>query len=123
MTNELLPLRIEYVPTFLKALKNLGKKYRHIQADVQAFLDSIKTDHFPGERITELGYVVYKAQIKNTDTGKGKSGSYRIVYHYGEPDLILFIVIYSKSDQTDINKRQIAYLIRDYYESIAAQGD
>lgn len=105
------------MPEFEKTLKIQRKKYRHADDDLREFLGTIKTDYFPGDRLTEVDYVIYKAQAKNTDLKKGKSGSYRIVYHYAEPDLILLIVIYCKSDQTDVNKQQINYLVRQYYQT------
>lgn len=116
MTNELFPFRIEYTPEFLRNLKAL-RKYRNIKADIAGFLETLQTGHLPGDLVPNAGYVVYKARVKNSDLTKGKSGGYRIVYHVSEPDLILLIVIYSKSDQTDINVSQIARLIHEYYEA------
>lgn len=61
-----------------------------------------------------LGYTVFKARLKNSDIQKGKSGGYRVIYQLKDNTCVLLIVIYSKSDETDIPADRIRQIIDDF---------
>ena len=56
----------------------------------------------PGDKITCVGYSVFKLRVKNSDVTKGKSGGYRLIYYCQTAMGIILLTIYSKSEQVDI---------------------
>lgn len=60
MTNKPL-LTVVAIPTFLKALKRLSKKYPHVTRDLQNFTEQLTGGDTPGDQIQGLKYTVYKA--------------------------------------------------------------
>lgn len=55
-----------------------------------------------------------KVRIRNSDTQKGKSGGYRLIYWTDSAKLIVLLDIYSKSDQTDIEVNEIRQIIKGF---------
>jgi mRNA-degrading endonuclease RelE of RelBE toxin-antitoxin system len=72
---------VEASPTFSRNLRTLAKKYRHIRNDIQPIIEQLEQGEFPGDQIPEIGYVVFKLRVRNSDTQKGKSGGYRLIYY------------------------------------------
>ena len=55
--------------------------------------------------------IIYKARIINSDTGRGKSGGYRVIYYIVTQDLIRLVTIYSKTEQEDIGAAEIIEIL------------
>ncbi len=55
-----------------------------------------------------------KVRIRNSDTQKGKSGGYRLIYWISSTELIVLLDIYSKSDQEDIEVDEIRQIIKGF---------
>ena len=51
-------------------------------------------------------------RLKNSDSQKGKSGGYRLIYWIVSPEVIVLLDIYSKSDQSDIEVDEIRQIIK-----------
>ena len=51
-------------------------------------------------------------RLKNSDSQKGKSGGYRLIYWIVSPEVIVLLDIYSKSDQSDIEVDGIRQIIK-----------
>lgn len=66
--------RVQRTDYFDRLLKELRKRYRRIDKDIDAFLDAINDIKDLG---IPLGNNLYKARIRNSDAVKGKSGGYR----------------------------------------------
>lgn len=49
---------------------------------------------------------------KNSDIPTGKSGGYRITYQVVSPETIVLLLIYAKSDQTDVTAQEIRDAVR-----------
>jgi mRNA-degrading endonuclease RelE of RelBE toxin-antitoxin system len=94
-------VRVEFTPEFKRNIRQLAKKYRHLQADVQPVITQLEDGATPGTQIPRTGYTVFKARIKNSDIQKGKRSGYRMVYYLKTPELVLLITIYSKTEQDD----------------------
>jgi mRNA-degrading endonuclease RelE of RelBE toxin-antitoxin system len=56
----------------------------------------------PGDQIPDIGYAVFKLRVRNSDTQKGKSGGYHLIYYVKTAMAILLLTIYTKSEQVDI---------------------
>lgn len=103
-------ISIEYTGEFKRNIRQLAKKYRRIKTDLQELLDELVKGHKPGDQIKGVNEEVFKARVRNTDSAKGKSGGYRVIYQYKNEQIIL-ITIYSKSEQQDIESSEIQQII------------
>ncbi len=74
------PIPVQYTPEFKRNIRQLAKKYRRIRADVEPLLDALEQGQTPGDQVPGVPYTVFKARVRNSDSGKGKSGGYRIIY-------------------------------------------
>jgi mRNA-degrading endonuclease RelE of RelBE toxin-antitoxin system len=92
-------------------MKQLAKKYRYIQADVQPILESLQSGQFLGDQIPNIERTAFKVRIANTDAQKGKRGGYRLIYYIKIETRIILITIYPKSDIVDINPDRLLQLI------------
>lgn len=98
-------LIIKDTNTFNKAVKNLKKKYAHIESDYMNFVNSIETIDDLG---VNLGNNIYKVRIKNSDKKSGKSSGYRLIsYLKLIEDELYLMYIYDKSEIENINEKEI----------------
>ena len=77
-------------------------------------LDELERGQTPGDQIPGVQYEVFKVRVRNSDSGKGKSGGYRVIYQHTPDGALVLITIYSKTDQEDIAPREIRRIIVDY---------
>jgi mRNA-degrading endonuclease RelE of RelBE toxin-antitoxin system len=109
--------------SYKKELKKLNKKYRSIDKDIKPLIQRLEAGETPGDRIAENKYPVYKVRIPNSDTRKGKSGGYRVIYYTITPESILLTTIYSKSDRGTISNKDVEDLIEQYEREIDYPDD
>jgi mRNA-degrading endonuclease RelE of RelBE toxin-antitoxin system len=108
------PVEVRFTPEFKRNIRQLAKKYRRIKTDVQPLLDELGQGQTPGDQIPGVQYEVFKVRVRNSDSGKGKSGGYRIIYQRTTEGSIVLITIYSKTEQQDIAASSIRQIILDY---------
>ncbi|MFW6359756.1 MAG: type II toxin-antitoxin system RelE family toxin [Chroococcales cyanobacterium] len=104
-------VEVRFTPSFKRRLKTLFKRYRHIQQDVQPIIEERQAGNFIGNQISGITVTVLKVRAKNRDIPTGKSGGYRIIYQVGSPQLVLLLLIYAKSEQTDVSLDEIRVAI------------
>ena len=94
---------------YQKAFKKLSKNYRHIDIDVDTFLNSINTKQDLG---IELKSNVYKVRIANSDKNKGKGAGYRLISYLAiiKNELHL-LYIYDKSSLVNLTEKEIDEII------------
>lgn len=107
-------VEIRLTPEFQRKLKNLAKKYRQVPTDIQPVLEKLQLGEFLGDQIPGLGSPVMKVRIRNSDTQKGKSAGYRLIYWISSTKLIVLLDIYSKSDREDIEIDEIRQIIKGF---------
>jgi len=91
------------LPHFLRQLKPLAKKYRHLKGAVIRALES-----FDKRKGAFLGHNVYKIRIRSSDIPRGKNKSFRlIVFVVERENCIAPIAIYFKGDRADISPKEI----------------
>lgn len=112
LTDDAPLVEIQLTSEFQRKLKALAKKYRKIQTDLQPILEQLQIGAFLGNQIPDIGFVVIKVRLKNSDSQKGKSGDYRLIYWIVSPEVIVLLDIYSKSDQSDIEVDEIRQIIK-----------
>ena len=94
---------------YLKALKKLSKKYKHVEDDIESFLLSMESIDDLG---VELKNNVYKVRIANSDKNKGKSAGYRLItYVKLVENEIHLIYIYDKSSLANISEKELDLLL------------
>jgi mRNA-degrading endonuclease RelE of RelBE toxin-antitoxin system len=99
---------------FTKDIKNLKKRYKAIESDIEPLVAQLEAGETPGDKITGNRYPVYKVRVKNSDIRKGQSGGYRVIYYIQAPEAILLTKIYSKSDRANISNEEIEEIIDRY---------
>ncbi|MCP2729403.1 hypothetical protein NJ959_13165 [Symplocastrum sp. BBK-W-15] len=52
--------------------------------------------------------------VRNSDTQKGKSGGYRLIYYVQTATGIILLTVYTKSEQVDIGAEDIRNIIIEY---------
>lgn len=115
MSNESSPPRaVFFTSEFKRNIRQLAKKYRRIRTDIQPLLHELEVGKTPGDQIQEIDVVVFKVRARNSDSAKGKSGGYRIIYQKRPDKSIILITVYSKSEQTDISTTDIRAIIMAY---------
>ena len=113
------------LPSFIRDVNNLRKKFRSIRDDLNTLKELLDTEprgFIPGIiRIANTGHKdieVYKVKHFRCSTlkGKGAKSGIRIIYIYEEEnDRIVFIqAYYHKKADTDYNKRRITEYIDIY---------
>lgn len=101
-------------PTFNRNLRTLAKKYRSIRNDIQPIIEQLTQGELPGDRIAGVGYAVFKLRVRNSDTQKGNSGGYRLIYYVQTAMGIILLTVYTKSEQVDIVAEDIQNIITEY---------
>ncbi|MFP4134122.1 MAG: type II toxin-antitoxin system RelE/ParE family toxin [Halothece sp.] len=104
---------IRFTEPFKRRLKKLSKRYRQIRQDINPVLKELETGNLLGTQITGVSQTVLKVRAKNSDIPTGKSGGDRIIYQVVGNEIILLLVIYAKSEQTNISASEIEQIIKE----------
>lgn len=90
---------------FIKQLKPLVRKFRHLTADVEKTLL-----HFDKSLGTPIGNYTYKIRLKSSDLKRGKSKSFRLIVFVVEyANILTPVVIYFKGERENVSKQEISY--------------
>jgi mRNA-degrading endonuclease RelE of RelBE toxin-antitoxin system len=107
-------IQVQASVAFTRNIRNLTKKYRSIRNDIQPVIEQLERGDLPGDKISGIGYDVFKLRIRNSDIQKGKSGGYRLIYYVKTAKGIILLTIYAKSEQVDILADEIRSIITEY---------
>lgn len=103
---------IKPVPSFLKELKRLSKRYVSIKEDVLALGRSLQMNPNQG---VDLGRGLRKIRMVITSKGRGKSGGVRVitlnVVFDADSVEILLVGIYDKTERENITMKEIETLL------------
>ncbi len=108
---------------FKRNLRQLAKKYRRIQKDIAPILTDIQTGNLPGDQIPGVTFEIYKVRARNSDSARGKSGGYRVIYQKKEEGIIILITIYAKTEQSDISANEIQAILKEYEQEAMKDKD
>jgi mRNA-degrading endonuclease RelE of RelBE toxin-antitoxin system len=109
-------MEFERLPEFKKELKNLLKKYRTLEQDLEVVQLDLEDE--PGEsppfssRISNLGIQTCIIKVKKIACkalkGRGVNSGLRLIYaHFPEEQKIVFIEIYHKNDKENEDRQRI----------------
>lgn len=88
---------------FLKQLKSLLKKYKHLEEDLVLTLEN-----FNIQTTIPLGAGLYKMRLKSSDLKKGSQKSFRlVVFVYQAKHGLVPVNIYFKGDRGNVDKEII----------------
>ena len=109
-------MKFIYLPTFVKRLTELSRKYPSIKTDFSILLKELESNPRIG---TELGKDCYKIRLAIKSKGRGKSGGARLITCVKiQKDSVYFFTIYDKSDQDNLSdselKTFIKYMQKEY---------
>ncbi len=103
--------KVRTIPTFVRELKQLSKKYSSLKADVGNLGESLAEDPIQGE---SLGRGCYKIRLAIKSKGKGKRGGARVITYVAIVDEeVVMLSIYDKSEQADIPDKTLDKLLTD----------
>lgn len=108
-----MPTQIKQSPAFEKSFRRQIKKYKRVVDEVEKLAKQLAADERPGDQIPDVGYETYKVRLPNPSANRGKSGGFRVIYYVQLENLVILLLIYSKTDQTDIEPHEIKQLIED----------
>ena len=108
-------MRVETAPEFEISAKRLERRYRLVHQDVERLTDELEAGVRPQDRrLPNIGAPhVYKARLCNTSARRGASGGFRVVYRVMD-DTILLLLIWSKSQISDIPDSEISRIADRY---------
>ena len=92
----------------------MAKRYSHIKRDIQPFIEALLAGETPGDPLVGYSKPLYKVRAPNTDSRRGKSGGYRVIYYLKVGECYSLVTIYSKSDQGDISKDNLLSLLDEF---------
>ena len=100
-------MEFTYSVDFAKDFARLRKRYRRIEYDLAALEADMQHRNYRGVHMQGFGLPIYKVRMANRSARRGKSGGFRIVYYLQSSNSILFFLIYSKSDQDDVDDSEV----------------
>jgi hypothetical protein len=62
-------------------------------------------------------------RVRNSDTQKGKTGGYRLIYYVKTKTGIILLTVYAKSAQVDIAAEDIRNIITEYEQRAIADKE
>lgn len=107
-------IEVRLTPEFKRQVRRLEKKYRQIKSDLQPILTQMQMGEVIGDRLVGLDAEVFKVRVRNSDTNRGKSSGYRVIYWLKLPECVVLLDIYSKSEQNNIEINAIKSIIAGF---------
>lgn len=109
-----MPNRIHETPVFIRRLKRLLKNHPHLKDDIEELKSLLIESPRTG---ASLGSGLYKVRVASTDKAKGKSGSFRTINYVIKEKTdqsydIYFIVIYDKSEESNIDIKTLKDMVQ-----------
>ena len=98
---------------FDKESRRLIRKYRSLRAELSRLRDELHRGERPGVRLSGTGYATFKTRMPNRSARRGKSGGFRVIYQIRSGQLVLLLIIYSKTERADIPDDEVRRLLRD----------
>lgn len=109
-------------PSFQSGLTSLRKRFPKIDKDLEEVWPDIARNHQEArqaESIPGFKNTLFKYRAKCSDMNRGSRGGYRIIGYYHQASNTLYpIFIYHKTDQSDINGREVAKLVKELLEML-----
>ena len=109
-----MPTQVDYSDRFTRNLRRLARKYPSLADDVDGLITELELDYRPGDRMRRVGRNVYKVRLPNRSARRGKSGGFRVIYQDRDGILVLLLLIYSKTERSNIPDEAIRRVISEF---------
>src|SRR4051812_35159194 len=104
-----------YLPSFVKDLKDLARKYPSLKGDFAVLLQKLEQHPKAG---TALGQDCYKIRLAIKSKGRAKSGGARVITCVKlQAGKLYFLSIYDKSEQETLSDAELKVFI-EYIRSM-----
>ena len=104
---------IVFIPSFRRSIRKLKKRFPGVKKDVRLAIDILSENPRLGALIPR-GSDVRKLRVRSSDMKRGKSGGYRLLYHFDdEAGSISLLLLYAKSDRENITLGDIRKLLEE----------
>ena len=107
---------LEFSGDFKKSFKNLVKKYRSLEDDLQPLLARLEKGDFSfDDAVPGFEGTIYKARLSSRDQKRGKRGGFRVIYYaITDEEIVTLLAIYAKAQQENISPQEIKRLLKDF---------
>ena len=106
---------VESTSRFDRESRRLIRKFRSLRNELDLLKSQLKSGDRPGNRLTGIGYEAYKVRLPNRSARRGKSGGFRVIYQERSGRLVLLLLVYSKTERSDIPDDVIVRVIEEAY--------
>ncbi|MDM8551961.1 hypothetical protein QUF72_17890 [Desulfobacterales bacterium HSG2] len=104
---------IVFGPSFKRGIRKLKKRFPSVKKDIALAVDILLENLELGVLIPG-GSDVRKLRVRNSDIKRGKSGGYRLLYHFDdEAGSISLLLLYAKSNRENITSGEIRKLLEE----------
>lgn len=93
---------VESTSRFDRESRRLIRKFRSLRNELDLLKSQLQQGDRPGDRLSEIGYEAYKVRLPNRSARRGKSGGFRVIYQEKSGQLVLLLLIFSKTERADI---------------------
>ncbi len=108
----------EDAPSFQRQLKRLAKKFPKLREDLKVATDEIR-ENDPAKRgdpIPGFARSIWKKRFASSDLGRGKSGSFRLVYHWKEGlSVATPLLMYPKTERDNVTAKEIQDALKEIH--------
>ncbi|MCY3832463.1 MAG: hypothetical protein OXG85_05570 [Chloroflexi bacterium] len=104
---------VESTGRFDNESRRLIRKFRSLRNELDLLKSQLQQGDRPGDRLTGIGYKAYKVRLPNRSARRGKSGGFRVIYQERSGQLVLLLLIFSKTERGDIPNDVIIRVIEE----------
>lgn len=102
-----MPTTVNITADAQRDVKHLKRKYPAVTGQIRKLIDQLENDERPGDKVSGVGFDVYKVRLPNPSAQRGKSGGFRVIYYVQMADSVFLLKVYSKTEQADIRADEI----------------
>ena len=111
--------------TYLKNLKELQKKFRHINNDFENICQALVLN--PTQIATPLPAYhrkLWKIRIRSSDMKRGKRGGFRMIFYYNKdaPSKVYRLAVYVKVEREDLTRQELQQLYKRFKEYLKSSS-
>lgn len=111
--------------TYLKNLKELQKKFRHINNDFENICQALVLN--PTQIATPLPAYhrkLWKIRIRSSDMKRGKRGGFRMIFYYNKdaPSKVYRLAVYVKVEREDLTRQELQQLYKRFMEYLKSSS-
>lgn len=114
-----MPWTVERDEAFVRALKDLSRKFPRAEKDILEEFASGPPQHT--DALPSYAHKLWKARVGSTDLNRGRRGGFRVIYYYdaGLPNWCCLGTCYFKGDRETLTAAELTHL----FASVKARAE